>query len=338
MTRRDETGVAFVLLAITIPLILLLVAGAVDIARIVLARAELQRTTDAAALSSVAAIPNLQRIGSDAKMKILAEQFNGTPGTANPFVNDVFNSIQADIDFDTDATIVRWLPNGTLAENPLSTLANGVKIATSIPVPSTLGSLFGFNQFTVSTTSTAILSAPDCFQVTFPIVIMNCEGVNNVCNYAGCNQLIEVKLTSSQTDNAVIFGTAWPPSEQECENVVDGGSPIKCAGEMIYLNNGGLGGCLQHMKAKCDDLNKCNPPTEPEPWFVNIPFVNCADFPSQPHGQIPIKGFARVGILRIRPTGNPKGIDVVRVCDSISFGAPGGGQHCGLFTPPRLIE
>lgn len=335
-----------------VPVIVIFVAIAVDVARLIEARSDAQRALDMAALSGAGGIPFMRFNADRSKIDTLSQLFNGAAGAQGTNnINSLDPNVQAtDLEFyglDLNGEIVDLsgpsLPAGEVAsgnENQVQV----VKISKQYSIDTTLTSIIGHDIMNTTVESFAAATGPRCFNVNIPMVLMDCDtGVNQNCGPTQCGQSYsQVLFNPDQTDNAAWFQPTDPANANDCKDAVENSTSwTLCVGDTAYLNNGTMTSCLMKVEDQCFGRRpgEC---TVANPWYVTVPVIDCEYFgeAGNPFNQeTPITGFARVGITDVQA--NPgHTIDFVLDCEVSPVPNPqgSGGQLCGLFSAPTLIQ
>ena len=360
-SKTQQRGALLVYLAILIPVLVVLAAIAVNIGWLYYARNQAQAAVDSAALAAAAGIPHYNSLdpgaaaGNSGRVLALLNLFNGDPvlGTTNSIIG-----IDPDVQWGDVRYLVYTRPfvGGVYGTPTFEYPAfpnrndeiNGIEISKTYSIPLFLSDIIGYGSMDVNVQSAAVLSGPSCFPIRAPITLLHCPDVgapNDQCtSNDNCGVVVDfntAQLNPDPGDNAAIYALATePPNANICRQRVRGELPGDevCVGEMISLNNGVLGSCLQEMQHQCENYWFCSVAT---PWITTVPVVHCDDFrdPSNPVlvQDAPVFGFARIGITHVEAKGKGKRIEFMKICGEMETGAPTGARPCGFYSAPVLV-
>jgi len=345
---KNGKGSISVLAALSVFVLLLIIAVSINVGWMVYVRNQAQRSVDAAALAAAAALPSYADSNGHPTgiVEKLLQTFNGTDyeGGSNPVM-------QRDSGFvlNEDAQFINYRDNQI---HPIGApeQANGVRVSKTFTIPHFFGRVVGLLSTSTVVKATAVLGGVSCYTPTIPLAVLDCEtsATENVCNMTE-GTTGSLRLGSTGETAASFSPDKDPLSETRCQDLSDGNEDIPglCSGTVVRLDNQEITTCLEVLKSICG-ANEC----DQNPWEVYLPVVSCNEiFPKPtptPGGPAPtpvvgnslfdarISGFAKIAIT---------GVDVDT--REISFvvrhefmrGHLGGGQDCGLSASgPVLVQ
>lgn len=360
-TGKGEHGIALAFVAVISTALFVLLAAAIETARIYLVKRQAQAATDAAALAAAAGIPHYRGLPTqqdalnDSTVISLLKSFNGTQQYSNLVMGGSPSLMTADLTFFRFENGAVHLLN--MGEE--YTFADGVRVQHTYSLPLIFGRFLGASTVSIRTESFAqVGGAPGMFTVDLPIALLSCPVPkpapnNNIGQQASCGQTFtlvakeengvhDASLNPAPSDTAAIFapkGTV--PSANWCKDRVNQtNDPMVVAmGGEINLNNGNQASCLHEMQQRCRFL-QCGPN---RPWIATVPVVDCLDFRNPGNPQLvqdaPVRAFARIGITEVTAAGKTKTIKFKLLCDESQLAAPPStGRAYGFYSPPILIQ
>lgn len=232
---ENQKGVALVYIAVTIALLAILLAVAVDVAWIAHARNQAQAAVDAAALSGAAAIPHYLTDDTHPTDRIdtMAGAFNA-PNVGNPSVINAVVGMDPDIQ-PADLTLMTYVmrDNGAneLIDPPDIESTNTVRVSKAYSVPLLLGGLLGIPNWDIGVRASAMLGGPGCFTPDFPVVLVDCSMLpvedcvsddDSDCGLCEPTRCVETEIvlainSSSREDNAAFWTYMTSQHDDHCQ-------------------------------------------------------------------------------------------------------------------------
>ncbi len=287
--ERDSTadgGAVLIFAALSMVVLLAIVAVAINAGRIAAVRTQAQAAVDAAAMAGVAGIPP-HSAGVDSNKETIARLINalnvdqsGLPtsnivdGKSASIQSYTGTGVAANPDFIVryfDATTHNFYNVGNysagLRKNVELRDLNALTVTKSYPVDNFLAAFIAPNQSRVNVTATAVFGGATCMKPQLPIAISDCQSdggfqytsdckTNCSCDTATnlCAGDITLDLTTS---NANSDNMAWfaPPgygsaNDSDIERWIREGMPTTCVGNSVLLINGVTSNmsCVQDVK------------------------------------------------------------------------------------------
>lgn len=166
--RRNEAGIGFLSLAITMPVLLVSVALAVDVARVTHARNDLQNALDAAALAGARAIydteTSVENVLKNARNVAGLNELQGTQSTINIDISAIEIGIY---DFPTATFVNAPQPIDMAQVNSVRVQASMSEAASPIALV-----LAGVESYNPTLSAVAVLGAPSKSKSVFPMVVV----------------------------------------------------------------------------------------------------------------------------------------------------------------------
>jgi Flp pilus assembly protein TadG len=166
---REESGQAFVLVAVMALVMLALVGIVLDVGHAFHAKRELQASVDAAALAAAQDLPDVPTASSTAR------QYSSSPGQKN---------VHPDLPNVTTAVTPKCFTSLTLPCNPV----NGIVVKETASVPTTFLGVLGIRSFTVSATGSASMRGGAALPLDIMVVV---DRTGSMCT--PCSKIQEAK-------------------------------------------------------------------------------------------------------------------------------------------------
>ena len=356
--RQSERGGIVLIVVSSVAVIVTLVgftAFAVDFGWLFVSKNEAQRAVDAAALSGAAGVPYFNNnLGSSQrrdKGETLAALFDGSGGLddTNAVMKgdpDVATATLEFISYDKDTGVVTPVES---ASPPVQ--ADGVRVTKTYTAPLFFGRVYGQTSTPITVSAVAVVGAPACFPIRFPITLIH-SPTQNLMDGSLCDQVIQIRFRPSPSDNGAWWACPKPSDSADACNL---GNPVNarncmkrvrgeippdttCIGETIALGNGQMDSCRREIADyHCNGGTNCSEATGAWPYV--LPIIDQADLPTGNAVQIaPIIGFVNVRLVSVEMSNISQSVDLQIICDEMMVGAPSGGSFSGLYGPPVLVE
>jgi hypothetical protein len=327
---KSETGVTAVYVAIMLVVFIGMIALAVDVGYMMVAKNESQNAADAAALAGA------RRLGENYYVSASPVTTDVTTVAQNTASQNKVagQNLAAD---NIDIQIGIWEPpfNGASTDPPNAVWAEVKReeTLTNGAINTFFARVFGINNYKMAATACAALSGICTETPGIPLGIgrswFTSIGANNGCTQIAVNKTTESCAGWTNLSTAKFRHADVQAMLQDMTKI-----PKVKAGDMVQFGGGTIDPVIDDLKALFDKMATGTPPTWTTAVVVFEDFNNC----SNPVELSKILGFATVKITNIITTGSNKGIEGVVQCNIVED-ERGGCFYAGTYgVIPGLVK